>query len=210
MATENKEKGKSTRKNMKFLVPAPSDAPTNLQRAYSRYITVEPIIFLLAIGAGAMISVFPQYLRVRIADDMNVTLPNTDGGMNNTCVGRNRSNEYYVQLQEVQAEVAFWQMVQGLCGNLPSLFVSPLLGAWSDVIGRKVVMGLNLFGFLVYAVGFLLVFHLELPIWIIPATFCITGNYYFPDFVPKMLFIMIIHYRKILQNLNPKESRIPF
>ncbi len=179
MESETKVKGKSTRKNIKFIVPAPSDAPINLQRAYSRYITVEPILMLIAMGFGVMISVFPQYLRYRIAIDMNVTLPDSDGGMNSTCVGRDTSNPHYIRLQEVQAEVAYWQMIQSLCGNLPALFLSPLLGAWSDVIGRKVVLGLGVFGFFAYGLTFLLVYELMLPVWIIPVSFTFTGNHHY-------------------------------
>ncbi len=161
---------------MKFIVPAPSDAPKNLQRAYSRYITVEPILMLISVLFGVMISVFPQYLRYRIAIDMNVTLHDSYGGMNSTCVGRNTSNPHYIRLQEVQAEVSYWQMINGLCGNLPALFVAPLLGAWSDVIGRKVVLGLGAFGFFSYALTFLLVYELMLPVWIVPVSFTFAGN----------------------------------
>ncbi len=178
MATETKVKGKSSRKNIKFIVPAPSDAPINLQRAYARYITVEPIIILVAIGFGVMMSLLPQYFQHRIAMDMNVTLPVRGGGTNSTCVERNTSDPYYTRLQEVQAEVAYWQMIRSLCANVPALFISPLLGALGDVIGRKVVLGLTVFGYAFVGVVFLLVYYLMLPIWIIPASFAIPGNYH--------------------------------
>ncbi|XP_072018505.1 proton-coupled folate transporter-like [Amphiura filiformis] len=175
MAENGDVKTKPSRKNMKFLQPAPPDAPPNLQRAASRYITVEPILMFMAIGTGVMISVLPQYLRYRVAMEQNVTLPDSGGGNNGTCVARNRSNPYYVRLQEVQAEVAFWQMVRSLCGTLPALFTAPLLGAWSDIVGRKLVMGLNAFGSVVYGICFILTYYLVLPIWTIPVGYCITG-----------------------------------
>ncbi|XP_072043097.1 proton-coupled folate transporter-like [Amphiura filiformis] len=134
---------KSSRKNMTYLQPAPPGAPPNLQRAASRYITVEPVLLLTAVGFGVAISVLPQFLRYTVAIELNVTLPEEDGGINGTCVGRNRSNPYYVRLQEVQAEVAYWQMVISMCGLLPAIIVTPPLGAWSDIVGRKVIIGLT-------------------------------------------------------------------
>ena len=133
---------------------------------------------LIAIGGGVVVSSFPQYLRYRIAMDMNVTLPVSGGDMNRTCVGRNTGNLYYTRLQEIQAEVAYWHMIQSLCGYLPSLFISPILGAWSDVIGRKVFMGLSVFGFVLFGVMYLLVYHLMLPIWVIAASFTFAGNFH--------------------------------
>ena len=170
----NMTKNKSSRRNFKFLVPTPPDASPNLKRASSRYITVEPIMWLIMAGFGVVIQVFPQFMRFRIALENNVTLPN--GGINDSsCVDRNTSNPYYVLLQEVQAEVAYWQMIQELCHRLPAIFVSPILGAWSDIVGRKIVLALTTFGFVIYGLAFLLAFHLMLPIWVLPLGFGLTG-----------------------------------
>ncbi len=164
----DKAKPKSTRRNLTFIQPAPPDASPNVRRAASRYITVEPIAITYFVGMGTFLSVLPQFLRYTIALEKNVTLSNPDGANDSSsCVGRNSSNPYYVRIQEVQAEVAYWQMVIGLASSLPSLFVCPLLGAWSDIIGRKPIFVLNLIGFNLYAVSTLLAAYQVLPIWII-------------------------------------------
>ncbi|XP_072020264.1 proton-coupled folate transporter-like [Amphiura filiformis] len=174
-STNDEIKTKSSRKNMTFLKPAPPDAPINIQRAASRYITVEPVLMLIVVGFGVMALILPQYLRYRVAIQQNVTLPDSSNGINGTCVARNTSNPYYVRLQDVQAEVAYWQMIITLSGTLPALFVAPFLGAWSDTVGRKVVLGLNTLGFVCYVTGFLLTYHLMLPIWVIPVSFSFSG-----------------------------------
>ncbi|XP_072018504.1 proton-coupled folate transporter-like [Amphiura filiformis] len=174
-STDDGRKTKSSRKNLNFLQPAPPDAPPNVQRAASRYITVEPALLLIMIGLIATFLILPQYLRYRIARQLNVTLPDSGNGLNGTCVGRNTSNPYYVRLQEVQAEVAYWQMITILSGSLPALFVSPLLGAWSDIVGRKVVLGLDTFGLGCYDAGLLRTYHLTLPICVIPVSYFFSG-----------------------------------
>ena len=95
---------KHSRMNMTFLTPASPDAPANLQRASKRYITVEPIAFCLMISFGCIVVVLPQYLRVVIAEQRNIPLPNRNRA-NGSCVAVNTSNPYYIALQDIQAEV---------------------------------------------------------------------------------------------------------
>ncbi len=178
MAAETSVKPKPSRRNMNFLVPAPPDSPPNLQRAFARYITVEPVLLLTSIGFGVALTVLPQFLRHAIAIEQNVTLPENDEGINGTCVNRNTSNPYYVRLQEVQAEVAYWQMVISMCNTLPAIIVTPLLGALSDSVGRKLIMGFILLGYMVFIVSFMLVYHVGLPIWILAVAKFIEGDYY--------------------------------
>ncbi|XP_072048697.1 proton-coupled folate transporter-like [Amphiura filiformis] len=168
-------KSKPSRKIMTFLQPAPPGSPPNLQRAASRYVTVEPILLLTAVGFGVVTSVLPQFLQYTIAIEQNVTLPEDNGGINGTCVEQNTSDPYYRRLQEVQAEVSYWQMVISMCGTLPSIFVSPFLGVWSDRRSRKEILGFILLGYLVFMVGFLLVHYLMLPLWVLAVAKFIEG-----------------------------------
>ncbi|XP_072049344.1 proton-coupled folate transporter-like [Amphiura filiformis] len=160
-------KSKPSRKNMAFLQPAPPGSPPNLQRAFSRYITIEPVIFLPAVGFGVVTSVLPQFLQHTIAIEQNVTLPDDNGGINGTCVDQNTSDPHYMRLQEVQAEVSYWQMVISMCGIIPSIIVAPLLSTWSDRGGRKIILGFVLLGYLVFMVGFILVHRFALPLWVL-------------------------------------------
>ena len=172
-------KPKSSRKNLTFLQPAPPDASPNVHKAASRYITVEPITLFLAFSLVVTHAMLPQFLRDTIATQRNLTLPRQGDGNSSTCmaIARNRSNPAYALLQDVQADVAYWQMMIMLCGSLPALFVCPLLGAWSDIVGRKIVLGINVAGFFASALSFLLTYHLVLPIWVIALGKCISGKY---------------------------------
>ncbi len=174
---DGKVKPKSSRKSLSFLQPAPPGSPPKLQKAAGRYITVEPILMLMALGNGVLISLLPQFYRYTIAMEMNVTLPDSSAGENSSCVGRNISNPYYVKLQDVQAEVAYWQMVIGLCGSIPSLIVSPFLGAWSDLVGRKYVFALIVIGNAVHISTLIAVNYLTLPLWILAISNFVTGKF---------------------------------
>ncbi|XP_072018606.1 lysosomal proton-coupled steroid conjugate and bile acid symporter SLC46A3-like [Amphiura filiformis] len=170
-----KVKTKSARKSLKFREMHHPDAPPSIQKASTRYVTVEPILILIAVGGGVILSVMPQLLRYTIAMNMNVTLPESGRGMNGSCVEQNQSNPYYLRLQAVQADVAFWQMVISLCGNIPSLIVSPFWGAWSDLVGRKICMGLIVVGNIAETVILIIVVYLELPLWILAISSFLTG-----------------------------------
>ncbi|XP_072049343.1 proton-coupled folate transporter-like [Amphiura filiformis] len=194
-------KSKPSRKNMTFLQPAPPGSPPNLQRAFSRYITVEPLLLLTAVGFGVVTSVLPQFLQYTIAIEQNVTLPEDDGGINGTCVDQNTSDPHYRRLQEVQAEVSYWEMVISMCGIIPSIIVAPLLSIWSDRIGRKIIFGFILIGYLVFMVGFLLVHRFALPLWVLAVAKFIEG-------LTGSDTLLVAQYNAYISDITSKENRL--
>ncbi len=196
MEAEPDVKPKPSQRNMKFLVPAPPDSPPNLQRAFARYITVEPVLFLTATGFGIVLMLLPQFLQQAVALEQNMTLPEDDDSINGTCVNRNTSDPYYVRLEEVQAAVAYWQMVISMCGDLPAIIVAPVWGAYSDSVGRKCIFGLILSGYMVFCVSFMLVYYLSLPMWILPVAKLIEGEYksdIIEFIIPHLLMLKCLH-----------------
>ena len=170
----SKDNGKASSVAAKELEAAADYVSPNQQRVAARLITVEPVIMLVAVAIGIFVVIQPQYLRERVAAAKNVTLPPT-GGDQSQCVARNQSNPYYIALQDIQAEVSFWQMVITVCGSLPALFTSPFLGAWGDQIGRKVILGLAVFGYFIVFLTYALVYYFVLPLWVFGVGFLIQG-----------------------------------
>lgn len=157
---------------------------TSRDRAIARLITVEPVIGLVAVAIGIFVVIQPQYLQQRVAAAKNVTLPNAAGGggdgngssSDGTCSARqNRSDPYYIALQDVQADVAYWQMIFTVAAFLPSLIMSPFLGSWGDRVGRKVILGLAVFGYFIVFIAYILTFYLVLPLWVLPIAYFLQG-----------------------------------
>ncbi|XP_072050192.1 proton-coupled folate transporter-like [Amphiura filiformis] len=145
---------------------------TDVKRAASRCVTVEPIAVLIGFALGIFLTIKPQILRQIIADARGVVFPSGGG---NFCGPRNTSHPHYIILTEIQADVAWWQMVVTLCGNLPSLFMAPILGACSDKVGRRLVLGLAALGYVIMSITYLIIFYFNLPLWVFPIGFFIQG-----------------------------------
>ncbi len=131
-------------------------------KARSRWITVEPVIFLAFIGSGTFSTIRSEYLQRRIATDVyNYTYPT-----NASCVISNRSDPDYLTEQHIQADAADWSLYFGICSYLPLIFTGILFGKWSDYTGRKMALGLPLIGMLIQSATYMMVIaaHLPLPV----------------------------------------------
>ena len=159
---DTKKQGTSNNTDDKAKSPYSSD---DHERATNRWITVEPVVSLIAIALGIYVAVQPQLMRDILAAARGITWPKTSG---NFCGPRNNSHPYVILLTEIQADVSYWQMITNLCGALPSLLMSPLLGACSDKVGRKAILGLATLGYVVTVSTVLIVFYFDLPIWVLP------------------------------------------
>ena len=165
---ENGHEVKEDEKDEKSpLLPKNSDVKRS-QRASTRWVTVEPVMITASVAFGVFIVVSPQYVRARLANARNFSLPEEDSE-NGTCRSKyqNTSDPYFVLDQKIQADTAFWTMLITSCGFLPALFTAPLLGAWGDIVGRKFVIILPIIGYFIYAAIFLFVIYFNLPLWVV-------------------------------------------
>ncbi|XP_072046109.1 proton-coupled folate transporter-like [Amphiura filiformis] len=153
--------------------------PVSVKRASSRRVTVEPIVLFASIIIGVFITLSPQYLKQRLADARNYTLPLDEYGENGTC-SQNSSDPDYIIEQEIQADVSLWSMIITISSYFPSLFTAPIIGAWGDKVGRKFAIGLPIIGFTLSAIVYLFVLYFSLPLWVIAIAYFlqgVTGNY---------------------------------
>ena len=139
--------------------------PSCHNKAKSRWITVEPIIFLAFVGIGTFPTIRSQYLQQRIADDVyNYTYP-TDS--NNSCGITNTSAPDYMVQKLIQRDTAEWLLYFSICSTLPSIFMVIVLGKWSDIKGRKVAILVSLLGMLVQSSVYVIVINHQLSIYVL-------------------------------------------
>ncbi|XP_063956636.1 proton-coupled folate transporter-like [Lytechinus pictus] len=142
-------------------VPNPSLHPekafqVNLERARSRYLTVELPLLLVTLSISILSTLRSEYLRERIARDVYHYNTSTH---NKTCGGNSSSVE-----DGIQATTAQWLLILGAINAIPGLFMAIILGSISDRLGRKPALGLCLFGYLLNTAGNILVIYFHLPI----------------------------------------------
>lgn len=67
-------------------------------------------------------------------------------------------------LQEVEALTAKWSLYINVGGFFVGLLVVPLLGSWSDLVGRRPILILSNLGLAIQSLVYLLVMYLKLPV----------------------------------------------
>ncbi|XP_072014949.1 proton-coupled folate transporter-like [Amphiura filiformis] len=164
MSVNNKLEDGETRpfdeaENEQPLFPNNNSVNSSFNKAKSRWITVEPVIFLAFIGNGTFSTIRSEYLQSRIAKDVyNYTYPT-----NSSCVIANTSDPDYITEQDIQADAANWSLYLSICGFLPLIFTAILIGKWSDYAGRKKALVLPLIGMLIQSTVYLIVIAVHLP-----------------------------------------------
>ena len=134
---------------------------SHVDKAKTRWITVEPIILLAFVGIGSFSTIRAEYLQQRIAKDVyNYTYPTDSNG---SCGITNTSDPDYIIQQKIQHETANWSVYFSICSTFPLIFSAIVIGKWSDIKGRKAAMLVPLFGMVVQSSVYLAVIYLHLP-----------------------------------------------
>ena len=139
--------------------------PISTLRARRRLVTVEPIVFCMMCYIGNILTIMSQYIQRRLATDKyNYTLPNTS---NVSCDINTSSVDFDIQ-KKIQSEASVWVLVLNACGTFPPLITTIIIGAWSDIHGRKIAIGLPVFGCTLNCLCFIfvIIFNLRLEILI--------------------------------------------
>ena len=132
--------------------------------ACANKITVEPVIFCYACAIILHVPVIQQYIHKRITEQKG-TVFNTTASLSNCDLDPVVPNMETPRLQkDVQSETSFMQLGLVFSASAPSLFAALFLGAWSDRVGRRKVMGLSIFGSAVESAIILWVVYFNLPV----------------------------------------------
>ncbi|XP_072182266.1 proton-coupled folate transporter-like [Diadema setosum] len=133
-------------------------------RAKKRFpsITVEPVILLFFLAYSIIATLRAEYISLRIRGDFGIREnAKRDMWTDNCNEMRNATNGAIRHLEAAQAEASYWLLIYNLVEILPALFVSPLIGAWSDRIGRKKAMLLPTVGYLIGATMWVIIVSLD-------------------------------------------------
>ena len=137
-------------------------------RPWYKSITVEPITFFYACAMILHTPVIQQYVysRVAIKRGLSDTIFLSDSSKCEPDVNI-ASFAYRESRNVVQAEASMVHLGIVLSASVPSIIMALLLGAWSDKVGRKIVMMLPIIGGLVEATFILMIMYANLPIYVL-------------------------------------------
>ncbi|XP_072046103.1 lysosomal proton-coupled steroid conjugate and bile acid symporter SLC46A3-like [Amphiura filiformis] len=125
--------------------------------ARHRLITIEPAMAFFIIAYGTMINLRGQYIRQQVAKEYGIDGDPGQASCNGTDLNNTNS--------KLMAEVSDWSMYCSVAESIPAFFVVPILGAWSDQIGRKMVMLIPLVGYLIVCLLLILIVALGLDLY---------------------------------------------
>ncbi|XP_067221485.1 proton-coupled folate transporter [Chanodichthys erythropterus] len=128
-------------------------------------VTVEPVMFLSTFSIVLQMPLYTQYLWDRLSEDVGYN--GTKGG------GCNASTVHDPLQKEVEILTAHWSLYINLGGFLVGLIMVTLLGSWSDLAGRRLVLIIPSLGLAVQAAVYLIVMYLKLPVfWFLIGRIC--------------------------------------
>ncbi|XP_022104822.1 proton-coupled folate transporter-like isoform X2 [Acanthaster planci] len=134
------------------------------ERAMSRWVTVEPVLFLASASSIVTSILRIQYVLVRVQESYNYTVHK-----DSPCRDRNQtanSTDDDTEAQ-IQADAAHWMLLFNLVGAFPGFVSAIILGALSDRFGRKMFLALSTFGSVAFAgvCTAVMVFNLPLEVF---------------------------------------------
>ncbi|XP_022110314.1 proton-coupled folate transporter-like [Acanthaster planci] len=125
-----------------------------------RRVSVEPALLFVMVSMGLTNGVSIQYVQERIYENFNIT--SASGG---AC--SNQTSEPTDAEKAAAAELNGFNVISGFAGGFPALFVTLIISAASDRVGRKLPLVLPVAGMLCGTVVFLLIALLDLPVVIL-------------------------------------------
>ena len=147
---------------------SPKASPTNERYKWYKNITVEPVTFFYACAMILHTPVIQQYVYSRVA--LKRGLPTSLYQSDSSACEVDDSVDSYAFRQSkniVQAEASIVHLGIVLSASVPSIFMALLLGAWSDKVGRKIIMILPIIGGLVDTIFILITMYTNLPVYLL-------------------------------------------
>ena len=139
---------------------------------FQRYVTVEPALFLFMFAAFMSYPLMYELVMKRVCDEHNCTI-SSDLPKNSSSHGCPHVPSAIKS--RVIHETSLWILYINIANSLPSIMAALATGAWSDRVGRKVVMSFPAVGLSVNAFFVLLVWYLHLPLEVLFAGQILSG-----------------------------------
>ncbi|XP_038072246.1 proton-coupled folate transporter-like [Patiria miniata] len=138
-------------------LPATQGKPSGLERAQSRWITVEPVIVLGMMGYTCIALVKPFFIKDRISHLYNYTESN-----DTQCGGLHPGNDTLGD--KIQSESSMWLLYLSAASGIPAMLSTIVFCTMSDRLGRKIAMALPALGFAIQAAVYGFTIHFKLPL----------------------------------------------
>lgn len=151
---------------------------------YQYRVTVEPVVFCYAFGILLHVPIIQQYIYYRISESKGLVTNKTEH-LSNCESHVVHGNEQLENLQrETQTETSFILLGVILTSTIPTLFMTLMLGSWSDHVGRRIVIAIAIFGSITESSFILLIICFKLPIFFLMISSFISGACgYFPTII---------------------------
>ncbi|XP_071956219.1 proton-coupled folate transporter-like [Antedon mediterranea] len=125
-----------------------------------RRVTVEPVLLLGTFALSMVVTLRTQYTNLRVAESHNVT---SSTNQNVICYP-NESDSTSIN-DEIQSETSLLITYMSVAEFLPPLFVSMIVGSWSESHGRKFAMVIPSVAFVVACALYLIFVYMEAPVY---------------------------------------------
>ena len=112
--------------------------------------------------------VISQYLYSRLNQEyfseQNITYIKNDTSCHSLghCYINKTTEEYHIQ-QKVQATTAGWTKTFAYTSGIPEIFVVLIVGSWMDILGRKIIVSMNMIGHIIRYTTYILLMKFSLP-----------------------------------------------
>ncbi|XP_033117992.1 proton-coupled folate transporter-like [Anneissia japonica] len=139
-----------------------------------RMVTVEPVLLLVMLAMGILLTLRTQYTKHRVSESYNETSSVGLLKENGTCLLNESDHDCEIESQ-IQSDTSLLVMYMSVAECLPPLFVSMIVGSWSEVYGRKFAMLIPSVTFVVVCGLYLAVVYMELSVYFLIGVNLIQG-----------------------------------
>ncbi len=151
------------------------ESKSKTTRKQHRLITAEPVMILYSFAFIPSSMLLSQFVLSEISERKNYT-SSGNGTDNGYCVEDTGNDTELEELQqEVQATTARFMIFLDLADTIPELFIVMILGALSDVIGRKVALIIPICGFIIKMTIIILLQIFDWPLEVMIFAYFIDG-----------------------------------
>ena len=153
---------------------------------HSQYrVTVEPVVFCYAFGILLHVPIIQQYIYYRISESKGLVTNTTEHLSNCESNRAMQGNSRLEKLQkEVQTDTSFVLLATIITSTIPTLFMTLMLGSWSDHVGRRTVIAIAIFGSITESSFILVIMCFKLPVFFLMLSSFISGMCgYFPTII---------------------------
>lgn len=143
----------------------PKEESVNSNKGFTlRRAFVIPVLILNFYALGIILYAIPEYIQSRVKEALenHKQLPHLDVDITQKHVSpcdQNKSSPDYHLHTEIQQESAKWMIYLALASYLPAFISNIVLGSYSDVLGRKFVLGISTLGNVLRCTVITLVIH---------------------------------------------------